>query len=92
MWQTELNTLCLSLSFMAYSTSACHYLCMAKVLPVRKGCLRRCGDSDVPAQMSVADREQEVMSTAGLASIGGSGTVGHGVMERVLRIAPGAQY
>ena len=49
-----------------------------------------CVKSDALAQMSVADREQEVMSAAGLASIGGSGTVGHGVMERVLRIAPGA--
>lgn len=40
-------------------------------------------------QMSVADREQEIMNAAGLSIIGGSGTVGHGVMERVLRIVPG---
>ncbi len=40
-------------------------------------------------QMSVADRGQEVMSAAGLRAIGGTGTVGHGVMERVLRIVPG---
>ena len=31
------------------------------------------------------------MSAAGLISIGGSGVVGHGVMERVLRIVPGAK-
>lgn len=46
----------------------------------------------VPLQMNIADREQEVMSAAGLATIGGSGTVGHGVMERVLRIIPGMLY
>lgn len=39
----------------------------------------------------LADKEQETMSAAGLTSIGGSGTVGHGVMERVLRIVPGAR-
>lgn len=32
------------------------------------------------------------MSAAGLISIGGSGAVGHGVMERALRIVPGAKY
>lgn len=63
---------------------------MASVSPVREGSLGRCREKNALAQMSVADREQEVMSAAGLASIGGSGTVGHGVMERVLRIAPGA--
>lgn len=40
-------------------------------------------------QMSVVDREQEVMSAAGLSAIGGTGTVGHGATERALRIVPG---
>ena len=40
-------------------------------------------------QMSVADREQEIMSAAGLSTVGGTGTVGHGAMERALRIVPG---
>ena len=41
--------------------------------------------------MSMVDREQETMSAAGLSTIGGTGTVGHGVMERVLRVVPGGQ-
>ena len=42
-------------------------------------------------QMSVADREQEIMSAAGLSTVGGTGTVGHGAMERALRIVPGEE-
>ena len=42
-------------------------------------------------QMTVADREQEIMSAAGLNTVGGTGTVGHGAMERALRIVPGGE-
>ena len=38
--------------------------------------------------MQIADREQELMSTAGLQSLGGGAGLGRGGLDRELRIVP----
>ena len=38
--------------------------------------------------LQIVDREQELMSTAGLQTIGGGGGLGRGGLDRQLRIVP----
>ena len=38
--------------------------------------------------LQIVDREQELMSTAGLQTIGGGGGLGRGGLDRELRIVP----
>ena len=41
--------------------------------------------------LQIVDREQELMSTAGLQTIGGGGGLGRGGLDRQLRIVPSKQ-